>query len=195
MQKAFLKFRIWSGKFFRIILRSFYGFDRWHLFTLIERNYARDIIVYCNNQTEKHAFVEIGCGLGDIVRNVKHKEKYGFDADINVLKAASMLARICLKKKIKFSVFHFPEAKLNGKFDVVVMVNWIHHIHPSVLKLKLEEYFKSNLKPGGSIILDTVQDKEYQFNHNINYLAADLNATLTKIGDYERQRQVWAVKK
>lgn len=195
MEKIFLKFKIWNGKLFRIMLRSLYGFDRWHLFTLTERKYAQDIIVYCNKHSEKHAFAEIGCGLGDIVRNVKYKEKYGFDAEINVLKAASALTRICFKKRIIFSVFHFPESKLNGKFDVVVMVNWIHHINPSVLKMKLEEYFKLNLKAGGCIILDTVQDKEYRFNHNINYLAADLNATLTKIGDYERQRQVWAIKK
>jgi 2-polyprenyl-3-methyl-5-hydroxy-6-metoxy-1,4-benzoquinol methylase len=193
MQKTYLKFKIWNGKLFRIILRSFYGFDKWHLFTLTERIYAKDIIIYCNNRIEKNAFAEIGCGLGDIIRNVKYKEKQGFDTDINVLRAASAFAQICFRKKIKFSVFHFPESNLNGKFDVIVMVNWIHHVEPFILKSKLEQYCKLNLNNGGCIILDTVQDKEYRFNHNINYLAKDLNSTLTKLGDYERQRQVWAI--
>jgi 2-polyprenyl-3-methyl-5-hydroxy-6-metoxy-1,4-benzoquinol methylase len=195
MQKTYLKFKIWSGKFFRIILRSFYGFDKWHLFTLTERIYAKDIIIYCNDRIKKNAFAEIGCGLGDIIRNVNYVEKLGFDTDINVLRAASTFARICFRKKIKFSVFHFPDSNLNGKFDVIVMVNWIHHVEPFILKSKIEQYSKLNLNNGGCIILDTVQDKEYRFNHNINYLAKDLNSTLTKLGDYERQRQVWAINK
>jgi len=195
MQKLYQKFKIWNGKLFRIILRSFYGFDKWHLFTLTERTYAKDIITYCNNRIERNAFAEIGCGLGDIIRNVNYKGKQGFDADVKVLRAGSAFAKICLRKKINFSLFHFPESDLNGKFDVIVMVNWIHHVEPSILKSKLGQYSKSNLNDGGCIILDTVQDKEYRFNHNINYLAKDLDATLTKLGDYERQRQVWAINK
>lgn len=189
------KIKIWTGKFIRVCLRFFWGFDKWHLFTLTERSYAKEIIKYCNNRNEKNSFVEIGCGLGDIIRNVKYKKKIGYDADDKVLKAASFLAHIYLQKKIMFSTFYFPDSVLTGRFDVLILVNWIHHIEPLLLKSKLEEYFKLNLNVGGCIIVDTVKDKEYKFNHDINYLATDLNATLIKLGDYERQRQVWAINK
>lgn len=195
MKKIIVKTKIWSGKLFRMMLRKFYRFDRWHIFTLTERHYAKDIITYCNTKNDKNAFCEIGCGLGDIIRNVQYKDKYGYDSDPKVLKAAAMLNRITFKKKIHFSVFHFPESPLTGKFDVIVLVNWIHHIKPDVLKYKLEEYFRSNLNTFGSILIDTVQDKEYEFNHNIHYLAKDIKATLTMLGNYERQRQVWIINK
>jgi SAM-dependent methyltransferase len=183
-------------RFFRFLLCLFFQFDKWHLTTLYEKKYAEDITQYLNSKpnANNNTVIEIGCGLGDIIRNLNYLRKTGFDIDVNVLKAAHFLSQISFKKA-DFKWFKFPESNLDEKTDVIILVNWIHHVEPSILKSKLEEYFKLNLNAGGCIILDTVQDKEYRFNHNINYLANDLNTTVTKLGDYERQRQVWAINK
>ena len=183
-------------RFFRFLLYLYFGFDKWHLSTLYEKKYAKGITSYLNSKpnAKNNTVIEIGCGLGDIVRNLNSIHKTGYDMDVNVLKAAHFLSRITFKKT-DFKWFKFPESNLGEKTDVIILVNWIHHIESPILKSKLEEYFKLNLNAGGCIILDTVQDKEYRFNHNINYLAKDLNATFTKLGDYERQRQVWAINK
>jgi hypothetical protein len=45
------------------------------------------------------------------------------------------------------------------------------------------------------IIIDTVQDEEYQFNHDIKFLTSGLSCSIEKIGDYERKRELWAIKK
>jgi SAM-dependent methyltransferase len=195
MQKFIRKSKIWSGKIIRMLLRTAFRFEQWHTFTLTEREYAKDIIVYCNQKNVKNVFAEIGCGLGDIIKHAKYRERYGYDVDANVLKAAIFLDRFTLKKKIRFSVFNFPVSTLPGSYDVIVMVNWIHLIEPAILKSKISEYFNNSLKEEGFIIIDTVQDQEYKFNHDIQYLSVELGARVSKLGDYERQREIWVLKK
>ena len=82
-----------------------------------------------------------------------------------------------------------------GSYNVIIMVNWIHHIAPATLKEKLQEYFAHSLQINGRIIIDTVRDPEYEFNHDIHFLADSLNGRLEKIGDYERGREIWVIKK
>jgi SAM-dependent methyltransferase len=88
----------------------FFGFDQWHLFTLTERNYAKDIIAYCNKRSIRNSFAEIGCGLGDILRHVKFATCLGLDNDKKVLAAAAFLNKLYFKKSIRLDVFHFPQS-------------------------------------------------------------------------------------
>ena len=179
----------------KMLLRARFGFDRWHLFTLTEREYAKDIIRYCNGRQSRDRFAEIGCGLGDISRNVRFGERYGYDSDESVLKAARFLSRITGQRKIWFAPFCFPASPLSGNFDVILLVNWIHLVEPAVLKKGIEDYFSCCLCAGGAIIIDTVQDPEYRYNHDIRYLTAGIPAIVTSLGEYERQRQIWLIKK
>jgi SAM-dependent methyltransferase len=184
------------NKIFRKGLQIIYGFDNWHISPLSERPYAKDVIIYNNNRKERNNFVEIGCGLGDIIRNVDYIHRTGFDNDGKVLKAAAVLpSKTRHGKKVNFSVFDFPEGSLNGRFDVITMVNWIHHIEPVVLKKNIEQYFRDNLVAGGEILIDTVQDNAYRYNHNIEFLTGGIQCTVFRIGKYARQREVFAIKK
>ena len=184
-------------RFFRFLLYLYFGFDKWHLSTLYEKKYAKDITRYLNSKSKasNNTVVEIGCGLGDIIRNINSIHKIGYDIDVDVLKAACFLSGITFKKKVNFKWFKFPESNLDEKADAIILVNWIHHIAPSVLKPKIEDYFHNNLLLDGEIIIDTVQDREYKFNHDISYLAKDIKATINKLGDYDRQRTIWIIKK
>src|SRR5690349_10922162 len=130
-------------RMWRRVLRLAYGFDKWHISSIDQRKYAQDIILHCNKKANRNSFAEIGCGLGDILLNVKFTKKKGLDSDPKVLKAASFLA-ILRGQKIQFEVFNFPESPFTGKYDVVTMVNWIHHINPAVLKNKIEDYLNNN---------------------------------------------------
>ncbi len=167
MQKLVWKIKVWGGKLQRIILRSFFKFDNWHVYTLTEKKYAKDIIAYCNAKSLRNSFAEIGCGLGDIVRHVRYRERRGYDNDEKSLKAARFLKIFSGGGKISFSDFSFPDSQLPGKYDVIVLVNWIHLINPAVLKSAITAYFNKSLNEEGVIIIDTVQDPEYEFNHDI----------------------------
>jgi 2-polyprenyl-3-methyl-5-hydroxy-6-metoxy-1,4-benzoquinol methylase len=180
----------------RRLLQAVYGFDKWHISALSERPYAVDIIAYCNKRVQRNNFVEIGCGLGDIIRNVDYRSRTGFDNDEKVLKAARVLrVKNSSNTIIKFETFNFPESKLNGRHDVVTMVNWIHHIEPEILKQKIQQYLNENLETGGEIIIDTVQDTAYRFNHKIDFLANMVNSSVSRIGTYAREREVFSIKK
>ncbi len=191
----FIKTRLW--RFPRILLWLVFRFDRWHISPLSEHKYAQDIIRYLNSYTgnRQRSIVEIGCGLGDIIRNVKYENRLGLEREANVLRAGAFLSRIKPNGKITFRIFDFPATELDGCFDTIVMVNWIHHIQQEVLKAKISQYINNHLIEGGEIIIDTVQSKNYEYNHSIDYLVGKLNCRVRKLGDYENQREVFAILK
>jgi cyclopropane fatty-acyl-phospholipid synthase-like methyltransferase len=198
MIKKLLQFiKIKLSRFPRIILWYIFRFDKWHISSLSEHKYAQDIIKYLNLRANNRQFslVEIGCGLGDIIRNVKYHSRLGLDREANVLRAAALLAKIKLNGKLIFKVFDFPGSELNGRYDSLVMVNWIHHIWPEVLKAKISQYVANNLTEGGEILIDTVQSKNYEYNHSIDYLVGGLNCWVKKLGDYENQREIFVIQK
>jgi 2-polyprenyl-3-methyl-5-hydroxy-6-metoxy-1,4-benzoquinol methylase len=181
----------------RRLLRFYFGFDKWHISPLASRKYARGIIDYLNQAPKQNqlACLEIGCGLGDILRRVHFSKKYGLDVDRKVLNALRFVNRITFSKNLFVKQASFPEEKVTGAYDAIILVNWIHHLPSNLLKENVEELFGSNLHNHGLIILDTVQDSGYKYNHDIHFLTANLNCILERIGAYERQREVWAVKR
>ena len=58
----------------RNLLQRLYGFDRWHVGHGGER-YAADIVSRLNGRPEadRESVVEIGCGLGDILRRLRFR--------------------------------------------------------------------------------------------------------------------------
>lgn len=182
-------------KAFRKILRLVFKFDSWHTSILRERPYAMSIINYCNNRNERNSIAEIGCGLGDILRNVSYEKRLGFDMDNNVLRAASFLSRFELGNPVSFQFFQFPDSDLQGSFDVLIMVNWPFLFDTDTLRKYIEQYFNNNINNGGAIIIDTVGDEGYRYHHDIHNLTAYLSCKIVKLGDYERKREVWAIEK
>jgi hypothetical protein len=118
----------------------------------------------------------------------------GLDMDVKVLRVARLL-KAKNKKSTSFAEFHFPESSLRNEIDTLLMVNWVHHVEPELLKTKIAEYFINNLNAAGMILIDTVQDPTYRYNHNIDFLTLGLNCKIEKIGLYHRQREVWAIHK
>jgi SAM-dependent methyltransferase len=138
---------------------------------------------------------EIGCGLGHIIRNIRCRNKTGYDTDENVLRAAEFLSKFWKRGKIKFKKFTFPQDDLKMKYDLIIMVNWIHEINSSLLKQHIIKYYYNNLNHGGIIILDTVQDKNYMYNHQIDFLIENLSCSLHEIGNDIAQRKIYSIVK
>lgn len=185
---------VYVNKLFRILLYYTFRFDKWHIGILSEKMYALDIIRYCNTlKSDKHV-LEIGCGLGDIIRHVNSHYSYGYDRDVNALKAAAFLS-FFRPRRISYSRFEFLKDEIYGNYDVVILVNWIHGITPAVLKQKIQEIYKKNLNMNGVIIVDTVQEKGYMFNHEISFLIDGIDCANERLGFYNHLREVWVIKK
>jgi SAM-dependent methyltransferase len=182
-------------RFWRCWLCLFFRFSWWHTISLRERPYARDIINYLNGRppAQRTSALEIGCGLGDIIRHIRFEKRVGLDSNNNVLRAARFLSRFNFGIRIRFMKFDFPDSNFFGRYDAIIMVNWIHTICPDVLKQKIEDYARENLSEGGMIIIDTVQDAEYKYHHDVAALTADLECRILSLGPYRRGREIHVI--
>jgi SAM-dependent methyltransferase len=179
----------------RRLLQRVYGFDRWHVGHAGEP-YGADIVRYLNQwaEADRQAVVDIGCGLGDIIRHLHFRTPLGLDRDPRVLAAARLLSVFRRRPGLKFEVFEFPEAQLSGEYNAIIMINWIHEIEPSTLRQTVHRYFEEHLRHGGCLVLDTVQDSAYTYNHEVGSLAPH-GALIDRLGRYARNRDVWVVRR
>ncbi len=183
--------------FDRLILKLLFRFDKWHVSKLSDRKYAQDIISYINkiDHLNSKSVLEIGCGLGCIIRRIKAKTCIGFDLSPNVVKAAKFLSYIKIKYNMRFRQFDFMLDNIEGKFDVIIMVNWIHNIPSNILNVKLNELIENNLTKCGMVILDTLRNDTYKYNHDINFLIQNLKCKISILGNYEYGRIIHIIMK
>jgi SAM-dependent methyltransferase len=178
----------------RGLLQRVYGFDRWHVGHAGER-YAADIVRYLNGWPEeaRQAVVEIGCGLGDILRRLRFRTRLGLDRDPKVLSAARLLSSLQGAGRPRFEVFEFPETPITGVYDAIIMVNWTHQIDAEHLSQAVCCYLARHLRPGGGLVLDTVADAAYRYNHDVSALAP-AGTVIDHLGEYSRGRHLWVVR-
>ncbi len=179
----------------RHVLYWFFRFDRWHLGHPDEA-YVRPIVDFLNRRPapDRRTIVEIGCGLGDILRRVRFRSRLGLDRDSRAVAAARVLAAARGQRALAFRRFEFPDSPLEGRYDAIVLVNWIHQVPPDLLGAMLQTYFTHNLLPGGVMVVDTVTDPAYTYNHDIRRLAPT-GSRVEHLGAFARGRDVWALVK
>jgi len=175
----------------RFILYKIFNFDRWHSQTIVGNHYV-PLIIKTVNSSNAINVVEIGCGLGEIILNVDAKNKLCLDQSQEVLNAASFISKLKFKKAV-FNKFDFSNNSLQGKYDVIIMVNWPHVINEKILKDKFSILFNENLNNLGFIIIDTVADENYRHNHDINLITENLICDVFDIGEFKPRRTIWKV--
>lgn len=175
----------------RYLLQLYFKFYPFNLIPTQSKTYCLDIIAHLNKRTKRENVAEIGCGLGDILRNLNFNHKFGFDKQIEVLNALSFLNRFYRKKnQITLSPFIFGKDSLAGKYDAIILVNWIHKISSISLIKTLHVIFDKHLNQGGEIIIDSVHgDKKiYPYEHNFEQIMKELNCDKKILGYYTMGR-------
>lgn len=182
---------------FRFLLRLFIPFDPWHRMPLAAKDYACDIISHLNAlpPERRGRVADIGCGLGDILLNLDFEERLGLDCDAAVLAAAEIVRGSHIKGDARFAVLSFPDDRLAGRFDAVILANWPHTIPPDRLKSGIFRLFEENLSPAGCLVIDTVSKSGYPYRHDAAFLLGGLGGPVERIGAYSCGRQVWKVTK
>lgn len=156
--------RVWLGG-----LRRVFGFDSWHADAPYScRPYKRKVVELAN-AFELATVVEVGCGLGDILSRVRAAERFGFDSDSRVIRAARFLhphkahwihgdgARVA------------PAIPVGRRIDCLIMVNWIHNLSPE----QLEALLLPLLPRTQYLILDAIDadgPASYRFKHEFGFL-------------------------
>jgi SAM-dependent methyltransferase len=177
-------------------LKLGFGLDIWEVSPLRERPYAMDIVTYLNrlHKVERVSVVEIGCGMGTIIRRLKFQNRTGLDYNPRIIRAARFLKLIIGNWGLKLQLFDFPSSELSGRHNVILMVNWIHQICPEVLKRKIEDYSRNNLCKGGMIVIDIVQHPGYRYNHDASALTDGLICHVIRLGMYSQNREIYVIK-
>ena len=151
-------------------LQKIYGFNSWHLGPLSEKRYAVDIIDKVEEITseDKSPIVEIGCGRGDIIGNIRHPRKIGIDLSPEVIKAARL--------------FHHDTEFIAGGFDktdfgdisCLIMVNFIHAICPNEMHSYMKNVFtRNNVKFVCFDVLTNIEYTEYKYMHSGSEMLGD----------------------
>jgi len=167
-----------------IFLRKKYGFDRWHISPKEFRPYAFDLIRYINSNVESEGtIVEVGCGLGEIVRNIKSHYLYGFDVSDSVIRAAKYLDK---KGKVIYKVGSFMEIS-DLKIDYLVAVNFIHGIASSDLRKLFETVCSKN--DIRHLVVDYVKGDGYPFHHDKSIIPENYKQVYES-GMYDFERKI-----
>ena len=163
----------------------------------MECSYARLIIAHLNRRVRREKVLEIGCGLGNILRNLKYNQKVGVDRDRNVINALSFFLKFSfLDNKTDLIHGDIKSVKNLDTSDAIILVNWIHEIDPITLKGYLSKLFDDYLNCGGEIIFDTVSQNTYKYNHDEQFLCEGLKrAECTLLGKFERGRNIYSIRK
>ena len=180
--KAFINYKFYLMKAF--------NFEPWHVSRYKEREYAQFLVKALNKNNNKGSVLEIGCGLGDILMRLEFDHKTGIDISPNVIKAAKFLSLFRKSKNTEYRYFvqDITSRAIDGDYNVIILVNWIHNIESKELKKILKDLYCQNLIIGGTLVFDIVKNSNYKFLHNAEYLIEGLNCHYDIIGPFEYGR-------
>jgi 2-polyprenyl-3-methyl-5-hydroxy-6-metoxy-1,4-benzoquinol methylase len=175
------------------ILYLIFRFDKWHISPSSNRIYPSAIIKFIKGLYPLNSICEIGCGLGDIISKLDGQYLLGLDHDENVLRAASYMHK--KSQNIEFKRFEFSTSVLEGQFDLIIAVNWLHGMDESSVKSFFIKYFNVNLNDSGFIIVDTINSIGYKYYHNFEKYFIGLNCQISTIGVFQSGRKILLIKK
>ena len=165
------------------VLRRKYGFFKWSVSPFELRPYIQDVAKYIN-RTESDSVLDIGCGLGELLRHVKATDKTGYDIDDKSIAVAKRLDR---KHSITFNTGSFEEAR-GYNVDVMVSLNFMHerpaeYWKPIYKKMTDQNQIKT-------IILDSVPDNDMQNHIEWRKVLPDIYKPVETMGPYKSGRYI-----
>lgn len=120
-----------------------FKFERWHFKSTYHCTpYKKNVVKLVNkNINVSESIVEIGCGLGEIIKRIDCHNRYGIDRCKKVINAARYINR---SDNITFLSESFYD--LNIKIDHVILINFTHQI-PQVDLIKMINEIILKLSP------------------------------------------------
>ena len=157
-----------------------YDIGSWHKNPIYWMPYRLEVINQLNNLIRKEnknnmAIVEIGCGLGEILREYKNNKNdrtsikfYGFDINEKVINVAKKLDKEIIFKVGTFdSVVKIPEKTI----DILIMIGFLHCLSEE----NVIDYFKLLMK--NKTIRYIILDER---NHNFDKILNNYNLIYSK---------------
>lgn len=103
------------------VLCKKYHFDSWHIAPYELRKYLQATAAYVNEK-KADVVVDIGCGLGEMLRHINAGIRIGFDIHEEPVKVARMLC----KDNVIYQMGSFDEVNLNEPIDYLITLGFMH---------------------------------------------------------------------
>ena len=104
------------------ILQKKYHFSNWHLTPYELREYVQIVAAYVNKQNAG-CVVDLGCGLGELIRHIKAKKRIGIDIQDETIGAAKHLHG---HTDIEFRKGTFEELGTGQDIDYLITLGFMH---------------------------------------------------------------------
>jgi SAM-dependent methyltransferase len=151
------------------LLRMIFGFDPWHSHASYHCRPYKRVLVDIANSVVPQTVVEVGCGLGDIVRRVRARSRIGLDIDGRVIRAARFLNPRSVRW-IEGDGSMVERCIAPGQdIDCLIMVNWTHNVAAD----QLASLLLPLLPRTKYLILDAIDadaPASYRFRHTFAFL-------------------------
>lgn len=133
-------------------LQKKFNFEPWHISPFELREYAQITAKYINSKSPDFV-VDIGCGLGEILKHVKAKERWGLDLSQEGINAGLFLHR---NTDIKMQCGSFEHLGSGHTIDYLITLNFMHGSPHEVWQPAYHKICKENdIK---HIIVDSVKE-------------------------------------
>ncbi|MFK7696940.1 class I SAM-dependent methyltransferase [Paenibacillus sp. HJGM_3] len=145
-------------------LRKKYNFEEWHTSPKEFRPYTLDLIKYINDRISMGTVVvEIGCGLGEIISNIRCNARYGLDISPRVIQAAIKMDQSNKNPKVVYRLGTFEDIQ-NLDIEYLIAVNFTQSIDSQSLRDSFAKICNNNNI--NNIIVDDVPN--YKFIHDFD---------------------------
>lgn len=155
-----------------------YHIDSWHVSPYELRKYVQVTATYVNSK-KADVVVDIGCGLGEMLRHINADIKVGFDVQEEVIKVAKMLS----KDNITYSVGSFDKVNMSVPIDYLITLNFMHGSTAETWKSCYHDIAKRN--EIRHFIIDTVPEG-YDGAHYLDFriILPDDYKLIDRMGPY-----------
>ena len=144
----------------------------WHSDNLYTCRPYKSHVVGLVTALNPNVIVEVGCGIGDIISNIRAHSKYGIDPDAGAIKLAKILHPFSGVKWTTGDLNNLKEVP--GEIDALILIGMLHYISPEFL----EQVLLSQLSRIRYLILDQFNDEmalpwsddHPPYKHNFSFL-------------------------
>lgn len=155
-----------------------YHFDSWHITPYELRKYLQDTVAYVNEK-KADVVVDIGCGLGEMLRHINARKRVGFD----IHEEPNRVARMLHKGNVIYHVGSFDEVNLEETIEYLITLNFMHGSTEETWRDCYHDIAKRN--DIRHILIDTVPEG-YNGAHYLNFsmILPDNYKLIDKMGPF-----------
>ena len=158
-------------------MQKVYHFDSCHISPYELRKYLQVIAAYINEK-KANVVVDIGCGLGGMLRRIKAENRVGIDVHEEVISAAKKLSN----EDITYQVGSFQELQMEKPIDYLVTLGFMHGGTEETWRTPYRDVAKRNHVR--HFIVDTVPEEGDSHHLNFSDILPDHYRLVDKMGPF-----------